>query len=450
MIACLFVSNNLVYGQTNQVIRNQIKTDANITAATILSPEQMKRDIDYFFEVITKVHPDIYAFADKDSIEKCKERYYSICSKPMQAIDFNKCIYQLNNMFDSQTSIYFNFWKSINNENNFFPVPVNTKDGKMYLYDTDKGKYLEILSINGETTTTIYNQLLNQNEVTAYHETRMGPKFPSSLYLYTNIRPPFSVVIDSGKRTETIEYKGINIFNAEKAYEGLYKYPRYGFRIYPEKSIAIIDYNTCSYNLNDSFVRDRLNEIFDDMFQQVSDNNIQHLFLDISRNEGGNSNLNSYLLKHIHRPDTVKLSFSVQNRYDPYSKDEQYELDSMNNWTNFKPLLPRQDGYSKQLYIIQGRRTSFPAMEISEWLGKMDNVTLIGEQTGRATGIYTNNVKFFLPESQIPFWCSHQHWNAIPNGRKDQGIVPDIPVKLNYDKPHYELNDLLQFMEKKQ
>lgn len=417
-----------------------------ITASTMLTPAQMRKDIDFFFETVAKVHANMYAFVSKEEVSKVKEQLYRDCSQQMPAFEFNRRIVRLNSLFDGHTSIGFNsFWNTLYSYSDFFPLPVNFAGGEIYLLDNDGTSKGRIISINGTPSKDIYNRMLNTNEIKEAGEVRASPRFASRLFINTDIRPPYKVAIEKDNESDTIFLNGVSLNNVKILPSGFDNQIGLGFRMYPEKSIAIIDYNTCNF-YQDSINQWRLNHWFDVRFKQIAENKIKTLFIDISRNGGGNSNNNNVIFKHIKHNKPIELTYMIQRRYLPYADDGMKELDYLKSdtFTNVTPT--NSNGFDGNIYLIQGPGSYSAAVGVAEWFNALDKAKLIGEQTGQATAVYIDASPFTLPESRIGFVCSFKYWTSLPVGHEDKGVQPDYRVKLDYSKSYYDLNDLLGFM----
>jgi tetratricopeptide (TPR) repeat protein len=422
----------------------QVKRE--VTTSTLLTVEQMRKDIDYFFATVSKVHVNMYAFVSREKMDAIRAQLYQDCSKPMKAADFNLRIMKLNGLFDGHTLIAFNFWQILDENKDFFPLPVNFTDGEMYLMKDDGKSGKRIISINGTKSGDIYNRLINTNEIKKASEVRVSPRFATDLFIYTDIRSPYEVLVEGDNGKETVTLEGVAMGDVKKLPSGFDKQLSLGFRMYPEKSIAIIDYNTCSFG-RDEQAQWGLYHWFDVRFKQLADMKIKTLFIDISRNGGGQSGNNEAIFKHIKQDKPVKLTYLIQRRYDPYADDEsKRELGYLRNDT-FQysvPLNPK--GYDGNIYLIQGAGSYSAAIGVAEWFKERGGAKLIGEQTGQATAVYIDQFGFSLPESRIYFGCAFKYWKALPGGVEDKGVQPDYPVALDYTKPYYDLNDLLGFM----
>ena len=446
------------YARTNNISQNGVVTHdpdyfwqtpkREITATTMLTPAKMRKDIDFFFETLSKVHANMYAFVSKEEMAKIQEQLYRDCSVQMTAFEFNRRIMRLNKLFDGHTSIRFdNFWNKLNEYSDFFPLPVSFTDGKIYLLDDGATPEKRIISINGTKIEEIYNNMVNTNEIREAGEIRASAssRFASNLFINTDIRPPFHLVVEKNNAQETIVLDGVPLNSVKTMPSGFDNMKQLGFRMYPEKSIAIIDYNTCNF-FQDSGNKWRLNHWFDEQFRLISEHKIKTLFIDISRNGGGNSANNNVLFKRIKLDQPIELEYMIQSRYHPYADDGQKELGHLASDT-FKMVTPRNpNGFGGDIYLIQGPGSYSAAVGVAEWFQALDRAKLIGEQTGQATAVYIDTAPFSLPESQIGFGCSFKYWTSLPEGHEDKGVQPDYRVKLDYSKSYYDLNDLLGFL----
>ena len=416
--------------------------EREITATTMLTPAQMRRDIDFFFKTVSAVHANMYAFVSEEEMSKIREQLYRNCSGQMTAFDFNRKIRRLNNLFDGHTSIRFdNFRQTLYDYSDFFPLPVSFADGNIYLHDDGEKTGKRIISINGVKIEDIYKRMINTNEIREAGEVRASSGFAANLFIDTDIRPPFQVLLEENK---TIVLDGVSLNNVKTLPSGFDNQTKLGFRMYPEKSIAIIDYNSCSF-YRDTVNPWRLNHTFDEYFKQIAEHKIKTLFIDVSRNGGGNSANNNVVFKHIKHNDTIKLSYRIKRRYIPNETGGE-ELGYLQTDVFDHVTPPNPNGFGGDIYLIQGPGTMSAAIDVSEWFNALDGAKLIGEQTGQATAVYIDTYPFNLPESGTGFGCSFKYWTSLPAGREDKGVQPDYRVKLDYSKSYYELNDLLGFM----
>ena len=414
-----------------------------INWSQMLTPEQMKKDIDYFFKTVSKVHVNMYAFVSKEEITKIREQLYRDCSKPLMVADFNRRIRKLNNLFDGHTQIDFNSdcKQTFNKYDGFFPLPVKFAGGKIYLLDEEEKSSKHIISFNGTKAEDIYNRMINPNELKDHYELYIPANFSFLLFADTDIRSPYEIVLEEVGGKETIILQGVPLENVKRIPNVYENQLKLGFRMYPEQSIAIIDYNSCGFGRDSE---SQLNHWFDTRFKQISDKNIKNLFIDISRNGGGSTRNNNALFKQIRLDNPLELKYKLQTGRLPNAIYIRFGRVWSSKITQRTP--PNPNGFAGNIYLIQGLGTYSAAVDVSEWFNALPGAKLIGDQTGGVTDVYIEGHFFSMPNAQIPFVCSYKHFQSLPVSHKNKGVQPDYNVELDYSKPYYELNDLLGFM----
>ena len=157
----------------------------------IISPAEMRADIDYFFDFVAEVHPNMYAFVSKDSMDRRREALYHICSKPMQVWNFQRYVTQLNGMFDGHTKILPNSWGWEKNSI-FFPSSVRIIDGELFFVGNGYNHLkCKILSINNVPASDLCNMFFNVSNLENKQHSSMQIEYNFSRYLFSTaaLRP---------------------------------------------------------------------------------------------------------------------------------------------------------------------------------------------------------------------------------------------------------------------
>lgn len=453
--------------------------------STLLSPGEMKEDVEYFFSKLHEVHVNPYAFVSKDSLEQRKKDLLAQVSDPMPYYKFMRTVSALNQLFDGHTGInemsyaYANQLENING--GVFPYPVKY-DGVRFIVDNieDSDKEYEIKSINGMDATDIRDEI--ENRISLESRSMRNMKIENNFAFYLlglfDLVPPYELsVVDLDNKEETkIKEKGIPSHQIPKRKLG--SSGQYSFRTYKEESIAIIEYNTCKPNNIKAF-----NMYIDSVFNVVKLLDIQHLFIDISRNGGGSTNTNDIFYKNINHYANVwyesytkrisqesKLHYFDLSEYyssEPldvrlkqYKKRTQFkrlygwanEIAKIDNGGLFQTDIAHctdivENGYANRLYIIQSPLTYSAATDMSAWF-KYSNVgNIIGTETGGMSAVYIESIPFRLPNSNISFRVS-DNYCAYPNGSIHQGVMPDVRLSDDFVRDQYSLDDLKSFIEK--
>ena len=454
----------------------------------VLSPEEMRQDVEYFFSKLEEVHVNPCAFVGCDSLEKRKESLLESLSQPMKRYEFTRVLSALNGMFDGHTGIMSDFdWDYMNyfkySYGRYIPCYFKYQPGKL-TFDTgvDSLKNLKIMSINHISTNKISNEIEKREnlEIKAMRNYEISNNYHGLLFGLFDIQSPYQIeVLDTLNHVKRmIEFDGIPYFQMPKKNKSVWK--DYDMRIYPEDSIAIIEHNTCMF-LDYSPEMNKFYDYIDSVFRVINQAGIKHLFIDISRNGGGGSNANNVFYRNInHDPHPWQLEFkrkvsqeskflltgfSLAEDSDPYDERlakynakveagllSEFQTDFVNakNGELYGSTIKKNtdrvtNGYSNKIYLIQGFLTFSAPIDMAGWFkyGKVGPV--IGSETGGTTEVYIEGIPFFMPRSNIKFRVADEY-EKYPDGELHKGIQPDINLGPGFYKDHYDLNDLKQFI----
>ena len=445
---------NKTYDKFVEVQAMRAEFDAEVIDwSKTLTPKQMKEDIDFFFDFVSKAHVNKYAFVSKDSIKTRKRALYEKCAEPMTVKEFHLQITQLNGMFDEHTGIPFDFSQYVSAKY-VFPREIKVTGNQLFIENNDS--YDRVLFINDLCVEDLFSVLTN-----IFHQPSRNPRsqdltlsfvFPVLLYHFTDARTPFTLRVETAEGEE-IEYvvEGTPSEDID-ANQTIFPDRLRDFRFYPDESVAIIEYNSST----DS---DNLSEWIDEVFSIISDEDIQHLFIDISRNDGGGSIANNVIYNKIGH-DGFALSANIELRLSrhfidaelcsgvyPFFQRLAYRLIygwkiKSNNYESFYPTT----GYAENIYLIQGPQTYSAAVDMAAWFKYSGIGTIIGEETGGPSASFSSSIRNRLPNSKIRI-KSASNYIEYPGGKPDRGIMPDIPIELDYSKKYFELEDLKRFLE---
>ncbi len=440
-----------------------------------LTPEQMKKDINYFFDFVERVHPNIYAFTSKEILEVKKKELLERCSTPMDVVEFGRSLAPLNSLFDGHTRIVLDNLPVAITETDkiFFPKPVQLLDGKLYLMqqNNDPGQKQEILSINGVSGNTIYEKLYRTSgiENRRQRELLLEETFAQQLYVFSSVKAPYQVIAKdlASTQTDTILLKAVDAYGISNAHIGTYHCEQLNFRIFPEQSIAVFDINSLRYNLNDEKVKQELTRGIEKAFELIEENKIENVFYDVSRNGGGNSAPSRIFLKAL-RHDTVFVKVDMYQKVsDDFielianytTNDESQKVEKQRELREeYGPsgkvvkkelniLFANPDkGFSGNVYLIQGPCTYSAGTDFSEWFASSGVGVVIGEETGGQSDNYTEAVIGHLPVTNLPVQCASKYLD-FEKGEFGQGWLPDVPVVLNPYKTEYSLEELQHFIK---
>ncbi len=413
-----------------------------------LSPEEMKSDMDFYLSTIERTHPNMYAYATQKEVDDRKKEVSAYITQPRSYPDFYRKISEMNSLFDGHTQIfrsgenfrYTNFYRL--NAGLFFPLPVSYEGDKIYLCSTVDGTLVrkEIETINTVPADSICRML---NKVWNFENKRMSYRniereFGAQIHAYLGIRGPWFEVLlkkDSASEAERILAKGKT---AAAIYGNNGYYGRtqdYSFRMFENESIALIEYNACPMG---SEPVDQTRQFMEASFGKIREKNIQHVFIDITRNGGGGGDeVNKYLYNQLNH-EARNWKSTLANKQPSTGRIHTRQIPQCTETI--------KDGYAHKVYLIQSCLTYSAAVGISAWFKFSGRGVILGEETGGTTAAYVYTPSFVMPNSQINFRVSNSLWSFPFGARLDQGILPDIPVEIDLSKPHYEVEDLKRFI----
>lgn len=414
-----------------------------------LTPAEMKADLDELIKTLASNHPDMYAYTTKEKFNQEVAKVRQSFSQPLLYREFFSRIIRLNKLFDGHTNIN----PIVNSRQTmsylkagglFFPHPVRVENGKLFLsFGQNDSSKIEVLSINRIPVSEILNQL---GQVTNYEKQKMNDwnvqsNFGLILHGILNIQGPWfeyeSRWHKSGMKANTIE-QGITAQNLLAGNTRYYdRNEKFQYRSFEKESIALIEYNTCP--MNQESIKD-LDAFLVNSFNDIKEKGIRNLFIDVSRNGGGGGDEVNSLLYN-------KLNHQARNWQSVMYKKvpDRAKLDTIPvpQCTNMIT-----DGFDGNVYLIQSGYTYSAAVGVAAWMKFSGRGKVFGEETGGTTAAYVYAPVHQLPNSKILYQVSNTLWKFPFGARKDQGILPDVPVSIDYAKPHFELNDLKEFQAK--
>ncbi len=423
--------------------------EENFSVKETLTPEEMKADLDNFVKTLTDSHPNIYAYTIKDKFNIEISNLRQSFNQTLPYRKFVSKMDRLNKHFDGHTKIYVtdnaaHTRSYVIGGGLFFPHRVRIENGKLFLYiSKNDSSQTEILSINQMPATEIISHL---SEITNFEKQKMNDWYLQSsfgllLHCILNIQGPWfeyeSCSHQSGIKTNAIEM-GTTVQNALSEISRYYdRKQEFEYSPFEEESIALIEYNTCP--MTEKGTKD-LEAFLAASFDDIKQKGIRNLFIDISRNGGGGGDeVNSLLYNKLnHQAHNWQ---SVMYRKIPGKLD----LDTM--------IVPQctntiTNGFDGNVYLIQSNYTYSAAVGVSAWFKFSGRGKILGEETGGTTAAYVYAPTYQLPNSKITYQVSNTLWKFPFGARKDQGILPDVRVKIDYSKPHFELSDLKAFLAK--
>lgn len=147
-------------------------------------------------------------------------------------------------------------------------------------------------------------------------------------------------------------------------------------------------------NINLSTPNHNIREFYNEVFDTISKENINHLIIDLRHCPGGNSFNNKSLINNILKNNTID----------------------------------KENG----IFTIIGRRTFSAAMNLSTDLETWTNTKFIGEPTGSKPNFIGETNFIVLPNSKLQVSISDAYWQKSTSWDKRKWIAPDFYVTTSF------------------
>jgi hypothetical protein len=453
----------------------------------VLTPQQMKEDVLFFFDKVQEIHPNPHCFLNEEQYETLKRNILSEIDTPMNIYDFWMHLGRVNSAHDAHTVIHFpkNTVNYLMNENclYFFNGMMQANDGRLFwanmaaIPDSLRGK--RILTINNVPVDSIVNRLTDyaSPESRIIQNEYIGGIFCIVYPLLYGKPQKLDIEYTDADRLKRITVTMHDFMRwvdeTDNSEYDLSPRPPYAFIFYKEQSMALFELN--SFHLGDGSAASE--EIQIDVFKNALENaidtlnlyNIQHLFIDITRNGGGTSVYADMLLDHLDIPKKTERNETTYK-----ISDAAREIMGLNKWYKYfeifsskftrKILLtPKGTTYSdkfyytkkktrntyyNKVYLIQSNRTFSAAIRLSSFFKYYKPGTVIGEETKGLTATYINSYVLTLPHSGFTMTCSIQY-SVEAGGKGDsRGFLPDIPYPISDDYKYqsFSVKDLQKML----
>lgn len=415
---------------------------------SVFTPEQLKEDADFFFKTLFEKQPNPYEYSSLRDFENKKESIYNLLNKPMTVDEFMWIIGSINSYMSYHSGInlkinryVINCFETAKNQNlKLFPR-VSIREGKIFTGINNSDE--ELTSINGIPTDSImlfmqsyYNDQLSVRRNTYFMESF----FALWIDLYFDIKPPFRIEYKGGK--EEIEIEGITTDEfMDFSSFGIVRQPLVKHTVYPSSSIGI--FTAHAFNRR-RYTPEKMNEELAAFRDSVNKYDIKYLFLDLSKNTGGSSQL-SYPLLDIISHDTI---------YEKYSSIRKEEFGNQRYFFNIMASPAKSGIYEKedkQLFVLQGTNTASAANYLCRIFKRYHLGVLIGQPSGEPTVEFTGSNSFMMPNTKLNFIVAGSQIDFsefFPKDAKD--FSPDIYWDVDYtiDFEEKELIEIVKEWEK--
>jgi C-terminal processing protease CtpA/Prc len=384
----------------------------------LLSPEDMRADLNELFYTLEITHPDLYAHRTKVEVDLERQHIYDDLDRPMTLVSYYLQVAPLiASLGDSHTAVYLPM-DAIDVNELFFPLIVEYKGQQAFIVanigyaDIQPGA--ELLKINDIPISTILNDLPS---VSFFSDFMM-----SLWFLYGSIPEYQLELLNPGAEIPvTYPVYGVTLeLLTQRITESLdYSPPeRLAYSTIPGENIGTLTINSFGGNMG---------QYLQPAFTQIQEDGVQHLIIDIRSNTGGMYDQVDLVMKYL----TNQPYRGCSIRYARYVVDisaspQEIECDLI------QPLdIPLR--FQGKLYLLIGPDTYSAAITFATILQDYDLAILIGEETitpASYCGYVSDPVA--LPRTHLLYQCPASCY-IRPNGLyDDRGVIPDVVIETTF------------------
>ncbi|MEZ4641791.1 MAG: S41 family peptidase [Chloroflexota bacterium] len=388
----------------------------------LLSPEDMRYDLDELFHRLETTHPNPYMHRPKSEVDRERQRIYDELAQPLTMIDFFKKVAPLvNSLGDYHTQVLppNDVQMLVVTSERFFPLNIQMVGKQAYItanYSANATIPLgaELLAINGIPLTTI------QSEIENYFPPGRHLGSPQLWLLFGSLPSYQITILPSAAGTPTTQTI-VGITNAEvmssDAATSYIPVEPVTYATLPGESIGVLTLNTFGAGLGPSLKT---------AFAQIQADGVQHLILDVRTNSGGYYEQLQSLMDYLTERPYRWCSQLYLPPFGGYGSGDPRETDC----EVIQPFATNER-YEGKLYLLLGPDTFSAAIILATILQDYDLALLIGEETGDSASFCAQipSEMLALPRTGLLYNCSRS-CQVRPSGvRDDQPVVPDIIVK---------------------
>jgi hypothetical protein len=398
----------------------------------LLSPEDMRADLDELFARLHNNHPDPHLWRPKAEVDIDRQRVYDELSQPLSMVEYYKKVAPLiHSLGDDHTNVALpdDVFQAIIQQELLFPLGVQIQNQRAYVTENASGNDeillgAELLSVNGIPMPDILAEIKGYLPFSRIVQPHYFWYVFGSLEEYTlELRLPGQ----ESPVTRTIP--GLDLMTMMKNVQS--SEPAPAAPPEPVTYTRLPEDETIGLLRIDSFVG--LGNFIKPAFAQIQQDGIQHLIIDVRANGGGMSD----------QVDLV-MNFLTDQPYRHCSKSWKapaggYGSAATRRESACETQQPiEQPGrYQGKRYLLVGPKTFSAGITFSTILQGYDLAVLVGEETLSPASFCADARRFeppTLPRTGLEYQNSHTCF-VRPSGEADwqRGVVPDFIVETSIE-----------------
>lgn len=386
----------------------------------LLSPEDMRYDLDELFHRIETTHPNPYAKRSKAEIDQDRKNIYDELDQSMTMFDFyNKVAPLIVSLGDFHTQVILpsTIFGGSPSKEKFLPLEVQFTEERGFAAINFTGNPeiplgTELITINGTAIAIIQSEL-------SRHNLRYYP-FPVGYWILNGSLPEYQVeMLRPGETTPvmmTIPGLTAAEFDQNAVSAESNPWEPVTYTKIPNEPIGILIVNTFG----------EIGPLVTPIFARIQEDGVLHLIIDIRLNGGGKYDIVNSLMDFLTNKPYKHCSKSYEAPFKGYGAGAPREVAC----ELIQPF-DAAERFQGKLYLLIGPQTNSAAITFATILQDYDLATLIGEETYDVASYCANIVLEGtpLPRTGLMYTLSKTCYVRPSGVLDDNPVIPDIIVE---------------------
>lgn len=386
----------------------------------LLSPEDMRYDLDELFHRIETTHPNPYAKRSKAEVDLERQKIHDEIDNPMTMFDFyNKVAPLVVSLGDFHTQVILpsTIFGGSPSKEKFLPLEVQFTEERGFAAINFTGNPeiplgTELITINGTAIAIIQSELSRHN-LSNY-------PFPLGFWILSGSLPEHQVeMLRPGETTPVMltvpgltaaEFDQNAVPAESKPWEPV------TYTKIPNEPIGTLIVNTFG----------EIGPLLTPVFAQIQKDGVLYLIIDIRLNGGGKYDVVNSLMDFLANKPYKYCSKSYEAPFKGYGAGAPREIAC----ELIQPF-DTAERFEGKLYLLIGQQTNSAAITFATILQDYDLAVLVGEET-TDTASYCANIVLEgtpLPRTGLMYTLSKTCYVRPSGVLDDLPVIPDIVVK---------------------
>lgn len=446
-----------------------------------ITRQEAAADLEVYFQIIDQQHGNPYQYISREAFQQLVQDKVDALPESISFKQFDVLLAELNSQLrcgHTVVSMDASVIKEATGIEQFFPFPVQIINGKVFI-DYDQGNIphgSELMEINGQAVAEMLPSLISLTVTDGYSETKplreVESKFGYYYFLKYGVAEDFSVSFRSPQgQIASANVKGVagNTMLANNYFRPVnLSHERYNRFTHLDAidSLQTLVLTLNTFQANPDWFYKKVSSRYNG---QTKEFDFENLVIDLRNNEGGDRRLLGILYQFLtgERLDDPSMTYtrvldiqmkeyllaingstksdlvlesaeSYLRKYFNQEKEDRFEAPVLNWYDEFDAGINWEGAKFKgDIYVMISGKTFSAAADLARILGQMDNVILVGEETGGAhVGRAANMlVNYSLPNTstvlQVP--VIYEEFVNVSEDNSGRGTFPDYLVQPSFE-----------------